>query len=97
MWARIATGNVIPGKMEEFVKIYTEAQKPIMEQSQGIQSVRLLTDLSTNKALAVSIWATESDAKGSVTGSTVEDVVKRFEGTLVSAPTFEYFEVSVDY
>ena len=45
MWARIATGNVIPGKMEEFVKIYTEAQKPIMEQSQGIQSVRLLTDV----------------------------------------------------
>ena len=97
MWARIATGIVQPGKMDEFIKIYKEAQQPVMEQSQGIQSVRLLTDLSTNKAVAVSIWATESDAKASVSERIVEDVVNRFEGVITGAPTFEYYEVSADY
>ena len=97
MWSRIATAQVSPGKMDDFIKVYKEVQQPIMEKAQGIQSVRLLTDTSTNKAVAVSIWATESDAKASGDARSVEDVVKRFEGVLVGAPTFEYYEVSVDY
>ena len=97
MWARVATGQVQPGKMDDFIKVYKEVQQPIMEKAQGIQSVRLLTDTSTNKAVAVSIWATESDAKASGDARSVEDVVKRFEGVLVGAPTLEYYEVSADY
>ncbi len=97
MWARTATGQVLPGKMDDFIKVYKEVQQPIMEKAQGIQSVRLLTDTSTNKAVAVSIWATESDAKASGDARSVEDVVKRFEGVIAGAPTFEYYEVSADY
>ena len=96
MYARVATAQVQPGKMDDFIKINTEAQKPIMQQAQGIQSVRLLTDLSNNKAVAVSIWDTDSNARAN-TERTLEDVVKRFEGVIVGAPTFEYYEVSADY
>ena len=97
MWARVATGQVQPGKMDEFNKIYIETQKSVNQGTQGFQSARVLTDLSTNKALAVTIWATEADAKASGDARSVEDVVKRFEGVLVGAPTLEYYEVSVDY
>ncbi|MCI0829960.1 MAG: hypothetical protein J4N67_07455, partial [Chloroflexi bacterium] len=62
MWARVATGQVQPGKMDEFNKIYIETQKSVNQGTQGFQSARVLTDLSTNKALAVTIWATEADA-----------------------------------
>ena len=97
MHARIATAQVPPGKMDDFIKVNKEVQQPIMEKAQGIQSVRLLTDTSTNKAVAVSIWATEADARAAATPSVMDDVVKRFEGVIVGAPTFEYFEVSADY
>ena len=96
MYARVATAQVQPGKMNDFIKVYTEAQKPIMQQAQGIQSVRLLTDLSNNKAVAVSIWDTDSNARAN-TERELEDVINRFEGVTVSAPTFEYYEVSADY
>jgi len=96
MWARIATGNVHPGKMDDFIKIFNEAQRPIFEQAQGFQSVRLLT--SPSKAVAVSIWATESDAQASMAaGRALEDLVKRFEGVMDGPPAFEQFEVSADY
>ena len=96
MYARIATTQIQPGKMEEFIKIFAEVQRPILEQEQGFQSVRLLTDRSTNNTVAVGIWATESDAKVSLaTGKTLEDLLKRFEGVLDGPPTIEHYEVSV--
>ena len=97
MYARVATGQVPPGKMEEFLKIYREAQRPINEQAKGFQSARILTDSNTGKAIAMTIWETESDARASVTESTVQDLMRRFEGVLTGAPTFEYYEVSVEY
>ena len=96
MWARTATGQVLPGKMDDFIKVYKEVQQPIMEKAQGIQSVRLLTDLSNNKVVAVSIWDTDSNARAN-TERDLKDVINRFEGVTVSAPTFEYYEVSADY
>ena len=83
--------------MDDFIKLYLEIQKPIMQQSQGIQSVRLLTDLITNKAIAVPTWASESDARASVTATSAQDTADRFEGLIAGVPTFEFYEVSVDY
>ena len=98
MYARIATTQIQPGKMEEFIKIFAEVQRPILEQGQGFQSVRLLTDPGTNKAVAVSIWATESDARASLaTGRTLEDLIKRFDGVMNGTPSFEHFEVSSEF
>ncbi len=57
----------------------------------------MLTDRNANKGIAVTIWETESDARASETGSHIQDVIKRFEGMMAGAPTFEYYEVSVDY
>ena len=97
MWARVATGQVQPGKMDEFNKIYIETQKSINQGTQGFQSARVLTDLSTNKAIAVTIWATESDARASFTPSKSDDVMARFGALLEGPPITEYYEVSVDY
>ncbi len=97
MWARVATGQGQPGKMDEFNKIYIETQKSINQGTKGFQSARVLTDLSTNKVIAVTVWATESDARASVTATTAQDVANRFEGLVAGVPTFEYYEVSADY
>ena len=97
MWARIATGKVQPGKMGDFVRIYNEIQRPLMAQTNGFRSARLLTNSTASTAIAVSIYENESDARALESGRNVEDVLKRFEGAMDGAPTFEYYEVSVDY
>ena len=97
MWARVATGQVQPGKMDEFNKIYIETQKSINQGAQGFQSARVLTDLSTNKAVAVVIWATEAEARATVTPINMDDVMARFGAVLEGPITTEYYEVSVDY
>ncbi len=97
MWARVATGQVQPGKMDEFNKIYNETQKSVNQGTQGFQSARVLTDLSTNKALAVTIWATEADARATVTPINMDDVMARFGAVLEGPPVIEYYEISADY
>ena len=96
MWARVATGQVQPGKMDEFNKIYIETQKSVNQGTQGFQSARVLTDLSTNKALAVTIWATEADARAAATSSVMDDVMARFGAVLEGSPIIEYYAVSAD-
>ena len=97
MWSRIATGQVVPGRMDEFNKIYNETQKSVNQGTQGFQSARLLTDLSANKAVAVTIWATEADARATVTPSATYDVMARFGAVIECPPIIEYYEISADY
>ena len=59
MWARVATVQVKPGRMDELLKIYDETQRSVNQGMQGFQSARFLTDRNANTALAVTIWATE--------------------------------------
>ncbi len=96
MYAKVATGQVQPGKMDEFLKIYRETQRSINEQTKGFLSARVLTDSNTGKGVAVTMWETESDARASVNESILQDVRGRFEG-VVGDITMEYYEVSVDY
>ena len=96
MYARVATVQVQAGKMDEFLKIYNETQRPINQQAKGFISARVLTDSNAGKAVAVTIWETESDARASSDSSIMQDVMKRFEGVLGAVNT-EIYEVSVDY
>ena len=94
MYARVATAQVQPGKMDDFLKIYTKAQRQILVPGKGFQSSRLLTDRNTGKAISVSIWETESDARASEAGSYQQEVTTRFGSVFTGATTFEYYEVS---
>ena len=96
MYAKVATTQVQPGKMDEFLKIYRETQRSNNEQTKGFLSARVLTDSNTGKSVAVTMWETESDARASVSESILQDVTRRFEG-VVGAITMAYYEVSVDY
>ena len=99
MYAKVTSLQVKPGKIDDFIKIYNETQKSVNQQGQGFQSARLLTDTSTNRVVTVTIWATESDAKASVTPSTTENenLRVRFEEVVEGPAIREYYVVSSDY
>ncbi len=97
MFAKVTSLQVKPGKIDDFIKIYNETQKSVNQQGQGFQSARLLTDTSTNKAIAVTMWATENDAKASVTTSRTENLMVRFGEVVEGPPTIEHYEVTSDY
>ena len=45
----------------------------------------------------MTIWATEADARATVTASTTQSVMDRFGEVVEGPPTFENYEVSSDY
>lgn len=89
MYARVATAQIKPGKMDEALRIYRASQIPEFKAQKGFKEVRLLTDAKKGTAIAVSIWATEADAKAATTN------VQKFKDVIAKAPTFEYFDLSV--
>ena len=97
MWARVATVQVKPGRMDELLKIYDETQRSVNQGMQGFQSARILTDRNANTVLGVTIWATENDAKASVTTSATQSVMDRFGEVFEGPPTTVNYEVSADY
>lgn len=92
MYVRVATVQVQPGKLDEFVRTYRSEQVPALQAAQGFQEARLLTDAHTSTAIGVTVWATEADAKATPSrvapGGLFTD--------LITAPaTFAYYELSV--
>ena len=95
MYARIATASVEPGKMDDLLRIYRESQLAALRQQKGFQRVLVLIDRDNDKAVAVSLFETDSDARGAETSSTMRDQVASFEGVISESPTFEYYEVAI--
>ncbi len=63
MYARVATVQVQPGKMEEFLRRYRAEQVPALQAARGFREARVLTDAHTGTVMGVTVWETEADAK----------------------------------
>ncbi len=66
MYARVLTATVQPGRLEELVRAVHEAVLTPIKQRQGFKQALVLTDPSTNKVMAISLWETEADLQAHV-------------------------------
>ena len=55
MHANVTSGEIQPGKMDEFIKIYDESVKPIVEKIPGLQNLYVLTDQGNSKAMIIAL------------------------------------------
>jgi hypothetical protein len=56
MHARVLTATVEPGRLDEVVNAVHEAVLANAKQRPGFKNVFVLTDPSTNKVMAISLW-----------------------------------------
>ena len=96
MYARVTTGYVQPGKMDELNKFTRETVVPLYQQQQGFKGALFLTDHSANKQIAIALWETEADmAAGEASGGYYREELAKMAHVFASAPVREAYEVAL--
>jgi heme-degrading monooxygenase HmoA len=83
MYARVTTLQYQPDKLEEGV-----------QQQQGFNSFVALQDPITGKAMLITLFETEADAKAGISSGFVQQQATRIAPFLVEAPTVAIYEVA---
>ena len=96
MYARVTTGSVQPGKMDEFNQYIRETIVTLYPQQQGFKGALFLTDRNANKAIAITLWETEAEmAAGEASGGYYREQLAKMAHMFASAPVREAYEVSI--
>ena len=83
MYANVTSGEVLSGKMDEFIKIYDESVKPIVEKIAGIENLYVLTDEPNSKGLIIAVYGHKEDAENANADGHVQAAVGKLASTLV--------------
>ena len=79
MYARTITANVVPGRLDEALKIFQDEIQPMIESQPGHVSTSLLIDRDRNRAQTVTIWESEAAEKAT---SEESDYLSKIMGRL---------------
>ncbi len=95
MHARVVTVQLLPGKVDEAIRVYRDSIVPAAKQQQGFKGLYDLVDRGTGKGLSITLWNTEADmAAGEASGYLREQIAK-VASSFAAPPTTEHFEVAV--
>jgi len=83
MYANVTSGEVLSGKMDEFLKIYDESVKPIVEKIAGLENLYVLTDEPNSKGLIIAIYGNKEDAENANADGHVQTALGKLASTLV--------------
>jgi heme-degrading monooxygenase HmoA len=92
-YARVATGQVQPGRMNETIRMVRDTNFPAYRQHQGFKGHLLFTNATTGKVIAISLWETEADITAS--DARIEKQRQRVREAQTRPPVVERYEVSV--
>ena len=95
MHVRAATVQFQPGKTQEAIDIYNDSVVPAQKAQKGYQGSYLMTDASSGKALAISVWDSEADMlAGESSGGYYQQQIAKFGSLLTGAPNLDHYELS---
>ena len=96
MYARVTTGYVQPGKMDELNQYARETIVSLYPQQQGFKGALFLSDRSADKEIAITLWETEAEmAAGEASGGYYREYLAKMAHLFASAPVREAYEVSI--
>ncbi len=94
MYARVTIAQVQPGKINEGIQIVRDSLLPAARQQQGFKGALLLTDQSSNKTIAITLWETEADMKAGETSGFYQAQLAKVASLVTAPPVREAYEVS---
>ena len=97
MYVRGTDVQVKSGKMQELIKVYDDLVVPAQKAAKGYQGSYLMTDASSGKAIAISIWETEADMLASESDSGyLQEVLTKLAGLdlFEGPPKLDKYELS---
>ncbi len=97
MYARVTTLQYQSGKLDQAFQIFRESILPETKRKAGFQRVTVLLDRRTDKAVEVTLWQTEADAKASGAGSSyMQTQIAKTASLFAAAPIIEIYEVALE-
>jgi heme-degrading monooxygenase HmoA len=97
MYARVTTLQYQPGKLDQAFHIFRESILPETKRKAGFQRVTVLLDRGTGKAVEVTLWQTEADAKASGAGSSyMQTQIAKTASFFAAAPLIEIYELALE-
>ncbi len=92
--ARVTTVNAAPGKLDEFIKVYTESPVPVAKQQKGFEGTLLLTDPDIGTTIVISLWASAEDMTAGENSGYYKAQIDSRKHLFAGTPVREYFNVS---
>ena len=96
MHVRAVTSQVQPGKTQEFIDVVNDSLVPALKAQKGFRGFYQMTDASSGKALAISVWESEADMVAVESSGQFEELVAKFGSLFAGPPALEHYELSVD-
>lgn len=93
MNARVVTAQFQPGKSDEGARHFRDTVVPRAKEYPGYKGALMLTDPSTGKMIALTLWETDTELQATETG--FQESAAQLAQTLAGPPTQERYEVSV--
>ena len=94
MYARVISGVVLPGKMDELVELVNEKLAPAGKEQQGMRSFMLLTDAGSGRALSISLWDSKEAMLEGENNQFLERQLEQVLPLLDEAPSTRNFRVA---
>lgn len=97
MHVRAATITIQPSKMQEGIELFKNSVVPAQKAQKGYQGSYLMTDASSGKVLAISVWESEADMiAGESSGGYYQEQIAKFGSIFVGSPILDHYELSVE-
>ncbi len=95
MYVRGTDIQVKSGKTQELIKAYDDLVVPAQKAQKGYQGSYLMTNASSGKAIAISLWETEADMLESESDSGyLKDVLAKLADFFEGSPKLDHYELS---
>ena len=95
MYARVVTSQFQPGKIEEGIQLFRDSVLSKARKQQGFKGVLLLTDPTTDTAVVVTLWETETDLKAGETSGYFQQQLSKVAQVFAAPPSREAYQVSL--
>jgi len=96
MHVRAVTVQIQPGKTQEAIDVVKDSVLPAAKAQKGFQGFYLMTDASSGKGLAISVWETEADMMAGESSGYYQEQIAKFGGLFAGPPTTDHYELSVE-
>ena len=87
MYARVITLRIIPGKMDQAIRILQRSAIPIVEKQKGFVSFYLMENRNMNELIAMSQWETERDMRALEENNFVDQQMAKLSTVVRTPPT----------
>jgi heme-degrading monooxygenase HmoA len=91
MYARVISSQLISGKTDDAVSVWSDKVAPAIKQAKGFKGAYLVGDRGTGKGVTITLWETKEDADAM--NAALPQTMALFDGLFAVQPSLETYEV----